>query len=215
MARAALRKLVGKLEKLHLSGEATNGLEAFHLLQQRPVDLLLLDVEMPEMGGLDLLRSLKTPPQVILITSKPDYAVDAFGLQVLDYLIKPVTLTRLVQAVDRIPLSNKQEAIPNNIFLRIDNSWKRIDYDQILYAEAKGDYVQLVTPTKKHLLHMTLSGLADKLPASLFFRCHRSFLIALDKIESIADNMIVINKEVIPLSEKAKKELWDRIKLNG
>lgn len=216
MARAALRNLARQVPGLELMQECASAAEVFQLLQNEPADLLLLDVEMPEMSGLELLRSLSHPPEAILITSKPDYAVEAFGLKVLDYIVKPVTLARLLQAIGRMdekattagPLPEK-----DYLFARVDNTLTRIDFDDILFVEAMGDYVRIATPGKKYMVLLTMKALEKKLPAGRFFRCHRSFLVAQDKIDSIADNMIVIRNEVIPLSEKVKKELLSRINL--
>ncbi|HMQ62370.1 MAG TPA: LytTR family DNA-binding domain-containing protein [Flavilitoribacter sp.] len=216
MARTALRNLVRQVKSLELIGECESAMDAYGFLQRKKADLLLLDVEMPDMSGLELLRSLDNPPAVILITSKSDYAVDAFGLKVLDYIVKPVTLARLLQAVDRLAESRHTARSAEHagyIFVREENTLVRIDLEDILYLEAMGDYVRIATPQKKHTVHQTMKNLLDKLPADRFFRCHRSYIIAPDKIESIADNMIVINKDVIPLSETNKKELMDRINL--
>ena len=166
MARTVLRNMVKQIRELEICGEYAAAIDAFNHLQKESVDLLLLDVEMPGMSGLELIESLSNPPLVILITAKTDYAVQGFQLQVVDYLVKPITLPRLLQAVNRAEewkLSDSKSIqfaeSKNYFFARINNQLIRIDWDDILFLQAMGDYVVIVTPGKKMPVHSTLKAL--------------------------------------------------------
>ncbi|MCB0568518.1 MAG: response regulator transcription factor [Phaeodactylibacter sp.] len=213
MARAALRSLIRNIPQFSVARECSSAIEAYQFLQKEQADVLLLDVEMPDMSGLELLQCLEPSTPAILITSKPDYAVEAFGLKVLDYIVKPVSLTRLLQAFARLGDKHVEEVKKNYIFVREENTLVRIDLVDILFVEAMGDYVRIHTTARKHMVHLTMKNLLEKLPPERFYRCHRSYIVSTEKIESIAENMIVINKEVIPLSENYKQELMEKINL--
>ncbi len=220
MARAVLRQMVTQIAWLELAGECENALQVVNFLQKEKIDLLFLDVEMPGMSGLELLETLPQKPIVILITSKEDYAVQAFSLRVADYIVKPISLTRFTAAVQyaRELKHTQKESAGNSIqekflFIRANNALTKINFDDILYVQALDDYVSIVTKDKKHTVHITMKALLENLPVPQFCRVHRSYIVALDKIESIADNMIVIAKQVIPLSESYKTELMSRLNL--
>ena len=166
-------------------------------------DLVFLDVEMPHMNGLEMLESLTKNPLVILVTSKTDYAFEAFNLEAVDYLVKPVKLARFLKAVNRARdyFFHTQKADNPFIFVRVDQVLTRIDLDQILYVEAMGDYIRVVTPCRKYITHLTLKGIQERLPDNRFLRIHRSHLVALDRVDSIADNMVSIGDIVLPVSE--------------
>ncbi|MFN7118095.1 MAG: LytR/AlgR family response regulator transcription factor [Saprospiraceae bacterium] len=220
MARAVLRQMAGRVEWLEVVGECEEAIQTIHFLQQSEIDLLLLDVEMPDMSGLELLESLPVKPFTILITSKENYAVQAFDLNVVDYLVKPIQLARFMMAMQRVKelfeLKKREmpeQADPTFLFVRTNNALTRVPFDEIHYIQAMDDYVTIVTKDKKYLVHATLKGIADKLSEKKFCRVHRSYIIAIDKIEDIADNMITIGKQVVPLSESYKSTLLNRLNL--
>ena len=218
MARLALRNMVDNIETLHSVGECENAMEAFNFLQKKPAELLLLDVEMPGMSGLELLQSLEIKPQVILITAKRDYAVEGFELEVVDYIVKPVTMPRLLKAVQR---AGDQLSVQSNadfhdlgtdhLFVRVDNQLIRIGFDDILFLQALGDYVAFQTDKKKYLVHLTLKSIEEKLPEERFMRVHRSYIIAVDKIENLEQNSLKIGQHIIPVSESNKKKLMEKL----
>ncbi|GJM35297.1 MAG: DNA-binding response regulator [Saprospiraceae bacterium] len=216
MALAVLENILEDLNFIKIIGACKSGVEALNFLQTQAVDILLLDVEMPGIDGLDLLRALAHRPQVILITSKSDYAVTAFDLEVTDYLVKPVDPTRLIKALQRAQ-ENLAEQLPvsedNNLFIKSDGVLARLDLEDIFYIEAMNDYIQIVTTQKKHLIHYTMKAILERLPSNRFYRTHRSYIIALNKIDSIADNMIVIGEKVIPVSEGFKAGLFEKLNL--
>lgn len=213
MARAALRQIVSKIEGLSLVGECQSAEAAFDRLKQEPVDLLLLDVEMPEMTGLDLLQSLPVRPLAILVTSKSEYAAEAFNLNVADYIVKPVTLPRFLTAVQkareiwdsRNNVVEKHDG-PEDLFVRANGALVKIRLDDILWVQALVDYVQFVVSSgKKITVHATLKSVESHLSDPRFIRTHRSYIVNLNKIDQIQEgSMILIGKQIIPISEQYK-----------
>ncbi len=212
IALLALRNLVKEVPSLSLVGACTSAAEAFNFLQEQSVDLAFLDVEMPGMTGLELIKALKNAPLFILVTSKTDYALDGFDLQVADYILKPVTMPRFLTAVQHAKeLFELRSAIrfsdddkqgkPSFMFVRVNNQLIRVDFSDILYVQALGDYVLIFVPGKKHAVHLTMKSIEDRLPSEHFARVHRSYIVAFDKVSSLEENSILINKDVIPLSE--------------
>ena len=224
MARLALHNMVLEVQDLQLVGECTNASEAFNFLQKQSVDLVFLDVEMPGMTGLELIRTLKATPLFILVTSKKEYALEGFDLRVVDYIVKPVLLPRFLTAVQHAlelfarrkpePLPEKEASgHPEFLFARVNNQLVRIDYDLILYVQALGDYVTIVTAAKKYTVHLTLKAVEERLPAARFARVHRSYMVALEKVTSIEENSIWVNKEMVPVSEGYKAAFLKKINI--
>ena len=218
LARLALRNMASEIEGLQLAGECESAMEAFNFLQKNPADLLLLDVELPGMSGLELLKSLDHQPLAILITSKTDYAVEGFDLQVVDYIVKPVALPRLLKAVQRAmerfeaqhPAS-AEELGASHLFARVNNQLLRIDFDDVLFVQALGDYVVFQTADKKHPVHLTMKAVEERLPPSRFLRVHRSYIVALNKIANLEQNSLLVGKHIVPVSENYKGELMQKL----
>jgi DNA-binding LytR/AlgR family response regulator len=222
MARAVLRQIASSLEGLTLAGECASALDAFNFLQKEPVDLLLLDVEMPEMSGLELLQNLSTRPLVILITSKTEYAAEAFDLNVADYIVKPVTIARFMGAIQKARElwdgrhnTVEQSTEKDYLFVRTDGALIKIRYDEILWVQALVDYVQFVTVSgKKYTVHATMKAVVNHLSDRRFVRSHRSYIVNSDKIDRIEEGaMIVVGKQVIPMSDQYKTGVMERINL--
>ncbi|HXB41865.1 MAG TPA: LytTR family DNA-binding domain-containing protein [Bacteroidia bacterium] len=221
MARTTIKLLISQVSFLNLKKECSNPVEAFNYLETENIDLIFLDVEMPEMTGIEMLKNLKKRPIVILVTSKKDYAVEAFELNVADYIIKPVTMPRFMAAVDRAKelYDNRHEKIENTekdkdyIFVRSNSVLAKIKLDDITYIQALGDYVNIFTLTKRNMVHCTLKSMEEKLPGSKFFRLHRSYLIAIDHIDKIEENAAYIGQHAIPIGEQFRKELLKRLNL--
>lgn len=216
----ALKQLVAQVPGLELVAECADATEASAQLAALPVDLVLLDIEMPDMSGLDLIKKMgKQRPLIIFTTAKSDYAVEAFELNVVDYLVKPITLPRLKQAVDKAAEtldSNKQEVKVEEqgfVFVKDNGILKRISIDDILFLEAMGDYVKVHTSQKFHVVHATLKSIEEKLPASKFLRVHRSYIVAINKIDYIQEGTISIGKTSIPVADTHKANLNKRLNL--
>ena len=216
----ALKQLVMQVPSLELIAECNDAREALDSLDSKQVDLLLLDIEMPDMNGLDLIRKLGNQrPLIIFTTAKKDYAVEAFELSVVDYLVKPITLPRLKQAVERageVLESNKEEVKVEEqgfVFVKDNGILKRISIDDILFLEAMGDYVKVHTSQKFHVVHATLKSIEEKLPASKFIRVHRSYFVAINKIDYIQEGTISIGTTTIPVADTHKSNLNKRLNL--
>jgi len=218
IARATLSQLASQVKDLNVSCEYFNAIDAYNHLQNQSVDLIFLDIEMPDMSGLELTRNIHNKGIIIIFTtSKTDYAIEAFELNVADYLVKPVTTARFLQAISKAReiLESKKELMqikPDEfIFLRDSNITRRIKFDDILYAEAMGDYVKFFTPAKVYAIHGTMKSAEEKLPSANFIRIHRSYIVALDKIDTLQDGGLVINGQFLPVAGAYRKLLNSRM----
>lgn len=213
-----LKKYVSQTGSLELGGVCSDGIEASNRLRENQIDLLILDVEMPGMSGLDLLNSLKNPPYVILVTSKKEYAVEAFEHEVTDYLVKPIDYSRFVKAVEKVLNRFKQNIPPSkdnakHIFVKTDSKLVKLEVDNILFIEAFGDYIIIHSPEKNYTVYNTMKNIENKLPSEEFLRVHRSFIIRIDKIEDIQEGNLLIEKKIIPIGPSYKNQLMTRLNI--
>jgi len=220
MARMAMKQLVQQVKDLSLVAECENAMEAYNIVNKQAVDLLLLDIEMPGMTGIELTKNLgKRSPFIIFTTAKTNYAVDAFELNVVDYLVKPVEPGRFLKAIDRVKEaieSNKEQIQVKDkefVFIKDNGVLKKIGADDILYLEAMGDYVKVFTSQKFHIVHATLKSIEEKLPSLKFMRVHRSYIVALNKIDFIEEGVINISGAAIPVADAYKAALNNRLNL--
>ncbi|MGN6416558.1 MAG: LytR/AlgR family response regulator transcription factor [Pseudobacter sp.] len=217
IARDIVGQIAGRIKDVKIVGECADALQAYNLLQETPVDLILLDIEMPGMSGLELTRNLGKGPVIIFTTSKRDYAVEAFELNVADYIIKPVTPARLIQAIDKARelLASAEEELNMNgeefIFIRDSSIIRRLKLNDILFVESMRDYVKLHTAQKFYAIHNTLKAVEDRLPAAKFLRVHRSFIIAIDKIDTIRDGVIIVQDRTVPVADAYRATLNRRM----
>jgi DNA-binding LytR/AlgR family response regulator len=220
IARTTTKQLAGKVGDMTIVGECSSAMDAYNLLKVQSVDLLLLDIEMPGMSGLELSKNIVNKrPVIIFITSKREYAAEAFDLNVVDYIVKPVTSSRFIQAVDKAReiLESKMEEVnlkeDEFVFIRDSNIVRRLKLDKILYAEAMGDYVKLFTPEKFYAIHTTLKAVEERLPASSFIRVHRSYLVALDKIDSMEGGVLIVSGKPLPVADAYRSVLNKRMNI--
>lgn len=220
IARTTLIQLASHVSDLSVSGDFENAMDACDYLVSHSVDLLLLDIEMPGMNGVELTKYLGNKrPLIIFTTAKKDYAIEAFELNVVDYITKPVTPARFIQAVDKareIINSHKTELRSDDdsfVFIRDSNIIRKLNLDDILYAEAMGDYVKLHTAQKFYAVHTTLKSVESRLPESKFIKVHRSFIVALSKIDTIRDGAIVIAGKSVPVADAFRANLNARMKV--
>jgi two-component system LytT family response regulator len=223
MARTALKKLIDQVDFLDFKEECANPMDAFNYLQKETIDLVFLDIEMPGMSGIELIKNLNIEkrPVIILITSKTEYAVEAFELNVADYIVKPVTLPRLLTALAKAKelVDSKDQKVELNqkdkeyIFVRSNSILAKIKIAEIIYMQALGDYVNIFTHDKRHTVHITLKGMEENLSPDKFYRLHRSYLIALDHIDKVEEGTAFIGKHPVPIGEQFKKELLKKINL--
>lgn len=220
IARTTLRQLVSGIKDVAVMGECSDAIEAYNVLQEQQVEIVLLDIEMPGMSGLELTRTLGDKrPIIIFTTSKKEYALEAFDLNVVDYLIKPITPARFIQAIQkaREVLQSQSEEVTMNelefIFIRDSNIVKRLKLDDILYVEALGDYVKLHTPQRFFAVHTTLKAVEQRLPADKFLRVHRSYMVAVNKIDTIQEGVLIINGKPVPVADAYRATLNKRMNI--
>ena len=216
ISRTMIKALVEKTKSLELIGSFASALEAIPWLNTNEVDLLFLDVEMPEVTGLEMLRSLPHKPEVIVISANPEYAVEAFDLAVTDYLVKPVKdYARFLTAVNKVIAkgahARKEEKEGKSFFVKVDSLLLKLDVDTILWIEAFGDYVRIQTTEKLHTVYSTLKNVEEKLNDKKFIRVHRSYIVNISRISNINPNNLEISSKVIPISTTYRDELLNRI----
>lgn len=225
MARAIIAQMIDNQSELNLIESFSNAIQAIKFLNQNEVDLIFLDIHMPDFTGFDFIQTLKNPPKIILVTSDKNFAIEAFEYDcIVDYLVKPITEDRFQKAIQKATStvvstsakSNKQpplEDTTKEFYVNIDRRLIKIEFESVKVVEAKGDYIHIKTDTKNYIVHSTLKKIEDKLPNHLFLKVHRSFIINTNKIIDIEDNSVLIGKEVVPVSRSNKPELMKRLNL--
>lgn len=213
VARKGLIGYVEKIDFLELTGVCADALSLNTLLQQQPVDLIFLDIEMPYINGMELLQSLPNPPKVIFTTAYEQYAVKGFELDAVDYILKPISFDRFLKAANRA-LEAFKESSPEAdrfIFIKTGEKLLRIEWDDIIYVEAMQNYVHIHTHAGKHITHATLKSVMENLNGPEFIQTHKSFVINCRKITSIEGNVIEMNRAMIPVSRSLKDSVMEKI----
>jgi DNA-binding LytR/AlgR family response regulator len=219
-ARDILKKHIAGVEGLELSGDCSNAVEALTFLQQHPVDLLFLDIQMPHILGTSFIRTMKNPPKVIFTTAYRKFAVEGFELNAVDYLLKPISFERFLQAVNKvlqinltganhtstsIDVATEQEKL--FLYFRVDRRMVKVFLDDILFVESLKDYIKIVTTTKAVVTKQPISSLEELLPADSFMRIHRSYIVAVNKIDSFNTDSVEIRKNELPIGRFYKNEV--------
>lgn len=216
MARKSLQRLCEQHDSLQLIAAFENAEDALAFLATEEVELIWLDVEMPGLSGFGLLENLTSMPQVIMTTTKTEYAFEAYQYQVTDYLQKPITLPRFKVAVEKVLELNSRKTTVSperqEIYVKIEGRYIRLPYAEITFVENVGDYVKIFTTKNSYVVHTTMKYLEEKL-GNQFLRVHRSFIVHLDKIVDIEENNLVISNKVIPISRANKSELMTRLNM--
>lgn len=221
MSREILSIMISNTIGLHLVDQFSNAIDALKYLNQNEVDLIFLDIHMPNFSGFDFIQTIKNPPKVILVTTDKNFAIDAFNYDcIADYLVKPIENNRFISAIKRINAKSK-DAKPletvglstKEIYVNIDKRLIKIDLLSINNIQANGDYIIIKTEGQNYVVHTTLKKIEQKLPKPLFLKIHRSHIINVNKIIDIQDNSVLISKEVIPISKKNKEELMRHLNL--
>ena len=219
VARKILQEFIEEIEYLELRGLAENPLKAIPLLDENDIDLLFLDINMPKINGIDFLKSFKSEANIIITTAYPVYAVEAYGLDVMDYLIKPISFERFLKACNKVKefreLKNTIQVQTitqsDHFFIKCDNQIEKVFYDELLYAEAMMNYVLLYTNSKKMMVYITIKGLEEQLPANTFLKVHKSFIVNISKINSIEGNILNIGNAKIPVSQNLREKVMNEI----
>jgi DNA-binding LytR/AlgR family response regulator len=227
-ARIILKQVAESIPNLEIVEDFAGAMQAIKYLNKNVVDVIFLDIHMPDFTGFDFIESLKNPPKIVLTTSDRNFALEAFEYKfVIDYLVKPIELDRFEKAIDKVNAINlveevaepiiKKEVQTNNtedtLYVNIDRRLVKIDVPSICVIEAKGDYIKIITEDKSHIVHSSLKKIEEKLPYDSFLKVHRSYVINIKKIVDIEDNSVLINKNVIPVSRVNRNELKRRLNL--
>lgn len=214
IARKGLQGYIEKIDFLQLVGVCEDAIQLNSLLKQQSVDLLFLDIEMPYVTGIDFLKNTPQAPKVIFTTAYEQYAIKGYELDVLDYLLKPISFERFLKAAnkayDYFAGSTAQEA--SYLFIKTDNKLEKVNLNELLFVEAMENYVALYTADKKLITHSTLKALQEKLPSTQFIQPHKSYLVNIQCIQSIEGNILHLgSKYQIPISKYQKDEVMERI----
>ena len=219
LARKGLKEYVSEVEGLELLGEFEHPLKAMDILSTAHIDLLFLDIQMPKITGIDFMKSLQQKPMVIFTTAYPQYAVEGFELDAVDYLLKPFSFERFLKAVMKAKrLADKRqstepiaEADDDHIFIKADQKLVKIFFADIIFAEALQNYVAIQTTQKKYISYLTFKSLVDALPAKLFMQTHKSYLVSTKKVERVEEGEAIIAPYRIPISRNMKEEVLKRL----
>jgi len=215
IAREGIKDYIDKVDFLEVSGFCSSGIEAAEYLKSNPVDLMFLDIQMPHLTGLEFLESLDRTPLTILTTAYSEYALEGFRLQVVDYLLKPITFKRFFQAVlkahEIFNLKNTNNDINTDMYVRQNDSFLKIAWKDILYVESMQNYLKLHFKNKTIVIHQTMTSIEETLPKEYFFRIHKSFLVNISQIELISGGRIIINGNGLPISRQRKDDLLNTV----
>ena len=230
LAQDVLETYIDKIPELQLVAKCSNALEANDALKKHDVDLMFLDIQMPQLTGIDFLKTLTRPPLVIFTTAYPNYAIEGFELNALDYLLKPISLERFMKAVNkareqialqegREEASHREgEAGPDFIFVKADKKLVRVNYQDIIYIEGLKDYVIIRLENSRVITLQTMKSLEDKLPTNVFKRIHRSYIININKINALVGNMVEVMEKNqakhLPIGKNYRDELLEIVNKN-
>lgn len=215
-AHYVLANYIKQNPQLELVFQGYNGIEAMDYLRENKVDLMFLDINMPEITGLELLKIIPTHPKTILTTAYSEFALESYDYGVIDYLLKPIYFPRFLKAVERFfsteNIVKTEEVVINSVNVKVDGYFMEIELDQLLFAQSFGNYVKLHTLKRTYLASITTTEFEKCLPENNFMRIHKSYIVALDKIESTEKDFVIIKKERLPIGITYRRELSDRLK---
>ena len=218
VARKGLEEYVAEIEFLDLVAQCENPLKASRYLSEQHIDLIFLDIHMPKVSGIDFLKSLRNPPLVIFTTAYSDYALESYSLDVVDYLMKPITFERFLKSAQKAleifqmkKLASEHKTPADYFFVKCESKFEKVNYADVRYVESMQNYVIIHTTTKKLITYMTLGSLENQLPKDQFLKVHKSFIVSMGGIKSIDGNEIVIGDSRIPISRNLKDQVVNRI----
>ncbi len=223
VARKGLVDYVADIDFLHLVAECENPMKASRYLNEQQVDLIFLDIHMPKLTGIDFLKTLRNPPLIIFTTAFSEYAVEGYTLDIIDYLMKPITFDRFLRAAQKAHEVHQlkyaaafpRELPPDYFFVKCDSKYEKVNFNDVTYVESLQNYVVIHTRNKKLITYLTLTGLENQLPKEQFLKVHKSFLVSIPSIRAIDGNDILIGDARIPMSRNLKESVVNRILKNN
>jgi len=215
MARKGLQGYIEKIDFLELVAVCEDGIQLGNVLKEQPADLIFLDIEMPYLSGLELLSGLTNPPKVIIVSAYEQYALKGYELDVVDYLLKPVSFERFMKAVNKVydwyVKEKPDESQPTSIFVKTTLKYEKVDFADILFVEALDNYIAIQTVRKKLVTHSSLSSFLNNLPRDRFVQIHKSFVVNVDKVTSLEGNLLGIDNYKLPVSKNYRAEIRERL----
>lgn len=217
IARKGMMEHIRQIDFLNPVAECRSAMEATQWLQQKNIDLIFLDIQMPKLTGIEFVKNLQNPPLVIFTTAYPEYAIEGYELDVLDYLLKPISFVRFyksaVKAYDYISLKNKYDITSSDdyFFVKCNQKIEKIKVADVLYIEGMSNYIIVHTRQKKYITYLTFKGIEEQLPQNLFIRTHKSFLVSVNAIQTIDGSELKLENTTLPISKSYKDEVMNRI----
>ena len=219
VARKVLQEFIEEIDYLELTGQAENPLKAIPLLNDNEIDIIFLDINMPKINGIDFLKAANTNASIIMTTAYAEYAAEAYGLDVSDYLVKPIAFDRFLKACNKVKeireLKKTTQSQPgktsDHFFIKCDSQIEKVLYDDLIYAEAMLNYVMLYTNSRKMMVYVTIKNLEEQLPAGIFIKVHKSFIVNINKIKSIEGNILNMGNEKITISQSLREKVINEI----
>ncbi len=211
LAIKVIQSYLLEFPNIDLIGTYKNPVEALNTIEKNKIDIVFLDIHMPKMSGLDFIRNIESKPHFVITTAYREYAVESFDLDVLDYLVKPIPFSRFLRSINKLTQqvykdqnihSEKNQFDKSFIFLKVNKKLIKVKFEDIYYIESLRDYIKVFTRSGDYLVHKSLTGITEELPKNQFLRIHRSFTIALDKIDAVEGNSVQITNKRIPIGRK-------------
>lgn len=217
ISRKILANLISKSNKVECIKEYDNAVSALEEIESIDCDLIFLDIEMPEMNGLEFISAVPGDQHIIVISSKSEYAAETYNYEVTDYMVKPVDKSRFDQALNKVEEMNssysKKSDESDHMFIKKNKGYSRVNYEDITFVEALADYVQVNTTKERFTVLSTMKSISQRLPSDKFLRIHRSYIVQIDKIERIDENMVSIGEKTVPVSRSYKESLMKHLNL--
>ncbi len=227
LARELIRNHIGKLENFEIVAECTDAMKALNVLREKTIDLMFMDIQMPQITGLEFLKTLRNSPKVIITTAYREYAIDGFELDVVDYLLKPITFERFLKAINKFYLLNQDDSphvslnrvdyLQEEPYLYVKENKKilKVFLSDIIYIEGLSEYVQIHTEKRKIVTKTSMVQMEDKLPSESFVRIHKSYIVALSKVEAFTANTIEVVQKELPIGRSFKSAVLNALNFVG
>lgn len=227
LARDLMRNHISKLENFEIVAECGDAMKALQELRDKKIDIMFIDIEMPQITGIEFLKILKNPPKIIITSAYREYALDSFELDVVDYLLKPITFERFLKAINKyyqetqeevavnVPVSDVNQREEPFIYVKENKRLIKVNLGEILYIEGLSEYVQIYTDRKKFITKTSMTNLEEKLPSDGFLRIHKSFIVSLSRIEAFTASTIEVPGKELPIGRSYKNSVLNTLQYNG